>query len=63
MLPSDTAVNTAVAEIDKIHDTAVSQERIFMIEVMGRKREFLALEIGLTVGAEMILPEVNFFPK
>lgn len=57
----DTAVNTAVAEIDKIRDTAVSQERIFMIEVMGRKRGFLALETGLTVGAEMILlPEVNY---
>jgi len=31
----DTAVNTAVIEIDKIRDTAVSHERIFMIEVMG----------------------------
>jgi len=57
----DTAVNTAVAEIDKIRDTAVSHERVFMIEVMGRERGFLALEIGLTVGAEIILlPEVNY---
>ena len=57
----DTAVNTAVAEIDKIRDTAVSQERVFIIEVMGRERGFLALEIGLTVGAEIILlPEVKF---
>ena len=57
----DTAVNTAVAEIDKIRDTAVSHERLFMIEVMGRERGFLALEIGLTVGAEIILlPEVNY---
>jgi 6-phosphofructokinase 1 len=32
-----------------------------MIEVMGRERGFLALEIGLTVGAEIILlPEVNY---
>ena len=57
----DTAVNTAVAEIDKIRDTAVSQERVFIIEVMGRERGFLALEIGLTVGAEIILlPEVTY---
>jgi 6-phosphofructokinase 1 len=55
----DTAVNTAVAEIDKIRDTAISHERIFVVEVMGRKRGFLALAVGLTVGAEVILvPEV-----
>ena len=57
----DTAVNTAVSEIDKIRDTAVSHERVFIIEVMGRERGFLALEVGLTVGAEIILlPEVNY---
>jgi 6-phosphofructokinase 1 len=57
----DTAANTAVAEIDKIRDTAVSHERVFMIEVMGRERGFLALEIGLTVGAEIVLvPEVKY---
>jgi 6-phosphofructokinase 1 len=57
----DTAANTAVAEIDKIRDTAVSQERVFIIEVMGRERGFLALEIGVTVGAEIILvPEVKY---
>lgn len=51
----DTAVNTAVAEIDKIRDTAISHERIFIVEVMGRRRGFLALTVGLTVGAEVIL--------
>lgn len=51
----DTAVNTAVAEIDKIRDTAISHERVFVVEVMGRKRGFLALTVGLTVGAEVIL--------
>ncbi len=57
----DTAVNTAVAEIDKIKDTAISHERIFVVEVMGRKRGFLALAVGLTVGAEVILvPEVTY---
>jgi len=55
----DTAVNTAVAEIDKIRDTAISHERVFVAEVMGRRRGFLALTVGLTVGAEVILvPEV-----
>jgi 6-phosphofructokinase 1 len=51
----DTAVNTAVSTIDKIRDTAISHERIFLVEVMGRKRGFLALEVGLCVGAEVIL--------
>jgi len=56
----DTAVNTSVAEIDKIRDTAISHERVFVVEVMGRKRGFLALTVGLTVGAEVILvPEVT----
>ncbi len=57
----DTAVNTAITEIDKIRDTANSHERVFIVEVMGRKRGFLALTIGLTVGAETILvPEVEY---
>ena len=51
----DTAVNTAVSTIDKIRDTAISHERIFIVEVMGRKRGFLALEVGICVGAEVIL--------
>jgi 6-phosphofructokinase 1 len=57
----DTAVNTAVAEIDKIRDTAISHERIFIVEVMGRTRGFLALNVGITVGAEIILvPELKY---
>jgi len=57
----DTAINTAVTEIDKIRDTAISHERIFIVEVMGRTRGFLALTVGLTVGAEIILvPEVKY---
>ena len=51
----DTAVNTAIGAIDKIRDTAISHERIFIVEVMGRKRGFLALEVGICVGAEVIL--------
>jgi 6-phosphofructokinase 1 len=55
----DTAVNTAVAEIDKIRDTAISHERIFIVEVMGRKRGFIAVTVGVTVGAEIILVPEN----
>jgi len=51
----DTAVNTAVNIIDKIRDTAISHERIFIVEVMGKERGFLALNVGITVGAEVIL--------
>ncbi|MFH0897368.1 MAG: 6-phosphofructokinase [Candidatus Bathyarchaeota archaeon] len=57
----DTAVNTAVSAIDKIRDTATSHERVFVVEVMGRDRGFLALEVGLTSGAGVILvPEIKF---
>jgi 6-phosphofructokinase 1 len=56
----DTAVNTIVAETDKIRDTAISHDRVFIIEVMGRKRGFLALTAGITAGAEVILvPELK----
>jgi len=56
----DTAVNTGLEAIDRIRDTAASHERIFIVEVMGREHGFLALEIGLTGGAEIILiPEMK----
>jgi 6-phosphofructokinase 1 len=57
----DTAVNTALFTIDKIRDTATSHERVFVVEVMGRKRGFLALAVGFAEGAEFILvPELKF---
>ena len=57
----DTAVNTALSAIDKIRDTSMSHERIFIVEVMGRSRGFLALEVGIAGGAEIILvPEIRF---
>jgi len=56
----DTAVNTAVTEIDKVRDTAISHERTFIVEVMGRNRGFIALTAGLTSGAEIIIvPEIK----
>ncbi|GGM92567.1 ATP-dependent 6-phosphofructokinase 1 [Thermus composti] len=55
----DTAVNTALEAIDRIRDTAASHERVFFIEVMGRHAGFIALEVGLAGGAEVVaLPEV-----
>ncbi len=56
----DTAINTALDAIDKIRDTAGSLQRPFFIEVMGRHRGFIALEVGIAGGAEDILiPEVE----
>lgn len=57
----DTAVQTAVGAIDRLRDTAYSHERIFVVEVMGRRNGFIALEAGLACGAEAILiPEVPY---
>lgn len=56
----DTAINTALDAIDKIRDTAGSLQRPFFIEVMGKTRGFIALEVGIAGGAENILiPEVK----
>jgi 6-phosphofructokinase 1 len=56
----DTAINTALDAIDRIRDTAGSLPRPFFVEVMGRSRGFIALEVGIAGGAEDILiPEVE----
>ncbi len=53
-----TAINTALESIDKIRDTAHSMERIFVIEVMGNKSGYIALQVALAAGAEeAIIPE------
>ncbi|MBI5706857.1 MAG: 6-phosphofructokinase [Armatimonadetes bacterium] len=57
----DTAVNTAVEAIDRVRDTAYSHDRVFVIEVMGRRNGFIALEAGLAAGAEAVLiPERQY---
>lgn len=57
----DTAVNNAMEAVDKIKDTTVSHERIFIIEVMGRDSGFIALEVGIATGAELtLIPEYPF---
>ncbi len=56
----DTAVNTAVAAIDKIRDTAEAHDRVFVIELMGRDAGYITLNSGIACGAEDILiPEVS----
>jgi 6-phosphofructokinase 1 len=51
----DTAVNTAVAAIDKIRDTAEAHDRLFIVELMGRDAGYISLNSGIACGAEDIL--------
>lgn len=56
----DTATNTAVEAIDKIRDTAISHNRLFFIEVMGRNSGYIAINCGIAGGAvATIIPEEN----
>ena len=56
----DTAVNNALDAVDQIRDTSSSLERLFFIEVMGRKAGFIGLAVGLAGGAEEVLiPETK----
>ena len=50
-----TAVDTVLGAVDKIRDTVTSMERIYVIEVMGRKEPFIAVMAGLASGCEEIL--------
>jgi 6-phosphofructokinase 1 len=60
----DTAVNTALDAIDRIRDTATSHNRLFFVEVMGRRAGFIAVMVGVAGGAEMILvPETEISPR
>lgn len=60
-LGADTASNVALDALDKIRDTATSLERIFIVEVMGRKCGYIALQLALAGGCEEVLvPEAEF---
>ncbi|MBE0461546.1 MAG: 6-phosphofructokinase [Candidatus Aminicenantes bacterium] len=60
-LGADTAVNVAMDAIDKIRDTAMSLERIFVIEVMGRDCGYIAMQVALAGGCEeALVPEKDF---
>jgi len=55
---SDTALNSIVADVDKIRQSAVASRRVFVVEVMGHDCGYLALMSGLATGAERVyLPE------
>jgi 6-phosphofructokinase 1 len=57
----DTAVNTALEAIDKLHTTAESHDRVMVMEVMGRDTGFIALHSGLAGTADVILiPEIPY---
>jgi 6-phosphofructokinase 1 len=57
----DTAVNTALEAIDKLHTTAESHDRVIVMEVMGREAGFIALHSGLAGTADVILiPEIPY---
>jgi 6-phosphofructokinase 1 len=58
----DTAVNIALDAIDRIRDTAASHDRVFIVEVMGRNSGFIAAEVGLAGGAEIIFTPEHLFP-
>ena len=51
----DTAVNTAMEAIDKLHTTAESHDRVIVMEVMGRHAGFIALHAGVAGTADVIL--------
>ncbi len=55
----DTAVNTAMESIDRLHTTAESHHRIMVVEVMGRHAGWIAVHAGIAGGADYILvPEL-----
>ena len=51
----DTACNTAIECIARLRDTMQSHERCSVVEVMGRNAGFLALYVGISVGATAVL--------
>jgi len=59
----DTAANTAIECIDKLRDTMQSHERCSVVEIMGRNAGFLAMYVGLAIGATAVLvpeKEIDF---
>ena len=56
----DTACNTAIEAVDKLNDTMQSHERCSIVEVMGHKTGYLALNVGISVSAtSTLIPEIR----
>ncbi|HNQ78379.1 MAG TPA: ATP-dependent 6-phosphofructokinase [Acidobacteriota bacterium] len=57
----DTALGIATEAIDRLHSTAMSHDRIIVVELMGHRAGWLALGAGLAGGADVILiPEIPY---
>ncbi len=57
----DTAINTVMEALDRLHTTAESHHRIMVVEVMGRYAGWIALHSGIAGGADVILiPEIPY---
>ncbi|MDO4312247.1 MAG: ATP-dependent 6-phosphofructokinase [Eubacteriales bacterium] len=55
------AVDIATDTIDKIHTTATSHSRVFIVEIMGHSVGWVALHAGIAGGADIILiPEIPY---
>lgn len=56
----NTAVQTAVFAIDRLHTTAQSHNRVMILEVMGRNTGWIALFAAIAGGADgVLIPEVD----
>lgn len=51
----DTAMNTAMELIDKLHDTSASHDRCTVVEVMGRRAGYIAVNTGVACGAVAVI--------
>ena len=51
----DTAMNTAIEMIDKLRDTTQSHDRCSIVEVMGRRAGYIAVNVAVAVGAEAVI--------
>ena len=57
----DTAVSFATSCLDRLHSTAEAHRRIMVVEVMGRYAGWIALNVGVSGGADSILiPEIPY---
>lgn len=57
----DTSLNTVLEMVDRLRDTSESHDRCTVVEVMGRRAGYIALNAGIACGATSILiPEVEY---
>jgi phosphofructokinase-like protein len=57
----DTALMIATEALDRLHTTAEAHHRVMVLELMGREAGFIALNSGVSGGADVILiPEIPF---